>query len=242
MTACLASVRSLQEARVVADAGVPWIDLKEPAAGALGAVPRAVLLDVAAEWSGRRTLSATIGDCWEMPAEIPGRVRAVAEAGLDYAKVGLFARRPHPSLLAALEEACRASCGVIAVCFAEAPPTAADVDALAATGLAGLMLDTANKHGPGLCELLPQPALQAFVAAVKKRRLLCGLAGRLSLPDLPGLLPLGADYLGFRGALCAGRGREAAVDLGAAARVAAMFKIEPESRAHGALPEDGYAL
>lgn len=242
MTACLASVRSLAEANLVAGVGVPWIDLKEPSAGALGAVPRAVLLEVAAEWGGRRTLSATIGDCWEMPVEIPGRVQAVAEAGLNYAKVGLFAHRPGTSLLAALEEACRAPCGVIAVCFAEAPPTAADVDALAATGLAGLMLDTANKQGPGLCQLLAQPALQVFVSRVKARGLLCGLAGRLAPSDVPALLPLGADYLGFRGALSGGLGREATVEHAAAARVAAMFRIEPESRAHCALLQDGYAL
>ena len=39
MTRLLASVRDMAEARLVADCGVPWIDLKEPAAGALGAVP-----------------------------------------------------------------------------------------------------------------------------------------------------------------------------------------------------------
>ena len=48
MTACLASVRSLEEANLVAAAGVPWIDLKDPASGALGAVSPAVMREVAA--------------------------------------------------------------------------------------------------------------------------------------------------------------------------------------------------
>ena len=82
MTACLASVRSLAEANLVAAAGVPWIDLKDPASGALGAVSPAVMHEVATRWRGHRTLSATVGDCWEQPGDIEGRVRAVAEAAL----------------------------------------------------------------------------------------------------------------------------------------------------------------
>lgn len=224
MTACLASVRSLEEAGIVAAAGVPWIDLKEPAAGALGAVPEAVLHEVAAVWRGRRILSATIGDCWNLPHEIPGRVQAVVDAGLDYAKVGIFAQRPSVALLDALHGACAAGARTIAVCFAESPPDAQDIATLAGCGLAGLMLDTAYKQGPALCELLPTSALQAFVYEVKARNLLCGLAGRLALADVPALLPLGADYLGFRSALCAARGREAAIDSVAAAQVVAMFR------------------
>lgn len=240
MTACLGSVRSLQEAAVIAAAGVPWIDLKEPAAGALGAVSHVVLREVATAWCGHRTLSATIGDCWDTPDVIPTRVQAVAAAGLDYAKVGLFAQRPGQLLLGALADACRATCGVIAVCFAEAPPTAADLDALAATGLAGLMLDTADKQGPGLCQLLPLPALQAFVSSVKSRGLLCGLAGRLALSDVPVLLPLGADYLGFRGALCGGSGREAAVDHNAALQLVNLFGVAGQPPPRGALLQEGF--
>lgn len=223
MTACLASVRSLAEANLVAAAGVAWIDLKEPAAGALGAVPASVLDEVAAAWRGRRILSATIGDCWETSDQIPSRVRAVAQAGLDYAKVGLFAQRPSLALLAAMGRASAMGTKVIAVCFAEAPPDANDIARLADCGLAGLMLDTASKEGPPLCELLPTADLRVFVQAVKARGLLCGLAGRLSLSDIPDLLPLGADYLGFRSALCGGLGREAAVDGEAARRLVARF-------------------
>jgi uncharacterized protein (UPF0264 family) len=37
---------------------------------------------------------------------------------------------------------------------------------------------------------------------VKSRQLICGLAGSLRLDDVPQLLQLQPDYLGFRGALC----------------------------------------
>ena len=57
----LASVRSLAEARLALAGEVDVIDLKEPSAGALGAVP----LDVARDVAGlqpRPVVSATIGD------------------------------------------------------------------------------------------------------------------------------------------------------------------------------------
>ena len=46
MIRMLASVRDLDEARIVFDAGVDLIDLKQPADGALGALPPEVISEV----------------------------------------------------------------------------------------------------------------------------------------------------------------------------------------------------
>ena len=223
MSSVLASVRSLAEAGIVAACGVPWIDLKEPAAGALGAVPPDVIADVVAAYGTSHTVSATIGDCWHEPATIPARVAAIARTGAHYAKVGLYAQDIPGTLREALRAATRQGCGVIAVCFAEAPPRETDVQALAELGLAGIMLDTAHKTGPGLTELISLPAVADFVSAVVGRGLLCGLAGRLTVADVPNLRPLGADYLGFRSALCVRENRVAAVSEAAVGALCALF-------------------
>lgn len=223
MSSVLASVRSLAEADIVAACGVPWIDLKEPASGALGAVPGGVIAEVVAAYGASHTVSATIGDCWDEPATIPVRVAEVARTGAHYAKVGLYARDLSDALREALRAATRQGCGVIAVCFAESPPRMADVQLLAALGLAGVMLDTARKAGPGLTELMTLPGVGAFVGAVAEHGLLCGLAGRLTLADVPRLRPLGADYLGFRSALCASENRVAAVSEHAVRALCAQF-------------------
>jgi dihydroneopterin aldolase len=44
--------------------------------------------------------------------------------------------------------------------------------------------------------------LQTFVKQAKSYGLLAGLAGSLKASDIPPLLQLEPDYLGFRGALC----------------------------------------
>ncbi|MSQ66675.1 MAG: hypothetical protein EXR83_00570 [Gammaproteobacteria bacterium] len=223
MTAMLASVRSLAEAQVVAACGVPWIDLKEPADGALGAVPLAVVRAVVGQFGATHILSATIGDCWENPAVMPARVAALAATGVAYAKIGLAGQRPTPALLAALALATTGPCGVIAVCFAEAPPTLADLRQLAATGIAGIMLDTARKEGPGLGALLERAQLQGFVRGVAGLGLLCGLAGRLAAAEVPALLGLAPDYLGFRSALCVHAQRVATVEAAQVQALCALF-------------------
>lgn len=216
MTAMLASVRSLAEACLVADCGVDWIDLKEPALGALGAVEPGVIADVARHLGAHFRISATIGDCWDTPAVISARVLATQRAGAEYVKVGAYAAHPSPALLAALKAACASAARVIVVCFAESPPAAAALVALAATGIEGVMLDTANKQGPGLRGLMSASALQAFTDEARRLGLLSGLAGRLALDDIGPLLQHAPDYLGFRGALCGAAERTGTLD---AARV-----------------------
>jgi len=236
MTALLASVRSLAEARLVAAGGADWIDLKEPAAGALGAVAPATVAAVARAYGATHRISATIGDCWETPAVIPARVAAMRDAGAQYVKVGAYAADPAPALLDALSAACALPARVIVVCFAERAPRAGDLERLAATGIVGVMLDTADKHGARLTELLAPDALAAFVRAARGLGLLSGLAGRLRADDLPALLTTAPDYLGFRGALCDGDLRAADIDparVTQLVRRVAAASITTEELSHG---------
>ena len=54
--------------------------------------------------------------------------------------------------------------------------------------------------------------------------LLAGLAGRLKVADIAGLVGCGADYLGFRSALCAAGERRAPLDERAFAAVRAALR------------------
>ncbi|HMM77771.1 MAG TPA: (5-formylfuran-3-yl)methyl phosphate synthase [Gammaproteobacteria bacterium] len=236
MTALLASVRSLAEARLVAAGGADWIDLKEPAAGALGAVAPETVTAVARAYGATHRISATIGDCWDRPEVIPARVAMMSAAGAQYVKIGAYAADPAPDLLAALRAACALPARVILVCFAERAPQAMALEALAATGLAGVMLDTAVKDGPRLTELIAPDARAAFVRTARGLGLLSGLAGRLRADDVPALREAAPDYLGFRGALCSGGAREADIDparVRALARRLARAAIPAEEDIHG---------
>jgi dihydroneopterin aldolase len=70
------------------------------------------------------------------------------------------------------------------------------------------MLDTAHKTGKTLREWRTGKELADFVSRGRHSGLLTGLAGSLGREDIPPLLEIGPDYLGFRGALCADCNRE----------------------------------
>ena len=69
-------------------------------------------------------------------------------------------------------------------------------------GFHGAMIDTADKQSGPLRKVISKEILQSFITQCRQEQLFCGLAGSLSLADIPYLTTLNPDYLGFRGALC----------------------------------------
>src|SRR5688572_3789506 len=106
MTQMLASVTGIDEAEIAIAGGADIIDLKDPAAGALGAVSLEVIAQTVAALAGRRATSAVCGDLPMQPDVLGARAGEIASAGVDFVKVGFF-----PSPAAA---ACAASLAPVA--------------------------------------------------------------------------------------------------------------------------------
>lgn len=228
MSLLLSSVRNTTEAAVALRAGTDWLDVKEPRNGALGAADPAVVRAVVRLTAGRVPVSATIGDTWETPWAIAPAVAEAAATGVDYVKVGVAAGIDDGGVAEALRQCAERVRGVIVVWMAERLPPDALLDAVANAGVAGMMLDTAVKDGPALTALMTPRELAAFVERVHGHGLLCGLAGRLEVSDIPALIDCGADYLGFRSALCAAGSREQHLDAAAFAHVRSALTRSPE--------------
>jgi uncharacterized protein (UPF0264 family) len=201
-------VRDLNEARIVARAGVDLIDLKEPAQGALGGL---AVADIAAIVTALRAeapgtpVSATIGD-WpaEAIALIERQVRRVEATGVDVVKVGIEPGPAAADLVDALGALRRGGCPLVPVLLADAPIDDALLDRILAQDFAAVMLDTADKRGGTLLQRQPAARLAALIGRVRAHGALSGLAGALRLSDLPALQRLAPDFAGFRSAVCAG--------------------------------------
>lgn len=215
----LASVTDLHEMELARAGGADIVDLKQPAFGALGAWSPQALTAAVMLWNawgeqlgpaGRPALSATVGDQPMVPGIIRTAAEQVAGTGVPLVKVGLFVS-PHANecieALAPLASRVR----LIGVLFADEAPDFAVLAALGRAGFAGVMIDTADKKAGSLTEHLDPLTLGQFVAEARRHGLMTGLAGSLRLDDIPALLGVGADYLGFRGALCEG-GRTGTLD------------------------------
>jgi hypothetical protein len=108
--------------------------------------------------------------------------------------------------------------GVVAVAYADAEPVAAFVDIAARAGATGVLLDTAEKAGPGLRGLIAPAALARWVSAAHDAGLLVAMAGKLTADDLAFVRDAGADIAGVRGAACEG-GRTGRVSADKVARL-----------------------
>jgi uncharacterized protein (UPF0264 family) len=202
MTGMLASVNSAVEALLVLSADVDIIDLKQPALGALGALDISTIKQIVAGIDGRCPVSATIGDLPVRPDPVFKSVKAMAETGVDYIKIGFFPGDNWSGTVNKLSALTGQNLALIAVLFADTQPDLSIMSLLKDAGFSGVMLDTMNKQKGSLTQMMAKKEIAHFVKQAKARQLLCGLAGSLRMEDIPELIPYQADYLGFRGALC----------------------------------------
>jgi uncharacterized protein (UPF0264 family) len=226
VTGLLASAASEAEAALALEGGADIIDLKDPAAGALGALPLPEIRAAVRRVAARQTLSATIGDHVSDPVSAAAAVASTAAAGVDLVKVGFFAGSDHRAMAGALSVEAAKGTRVVAVLFADQDPDFSLVGRLAGCGFAGVMLDTADKAGGSLRRCFDDARLGRFVEAARRLGLLSGLAGSLGPGDVAPLIGLGPDYLGFRGALCGRGGRKGGIDPGRLREMAALFRAQ----------------
>jgi (5-formylfuran-3-yl)methyl phosphate synthase len=103
--------------------------------------------------------------------------------------------------------------------FAYEKPDFALLAKLGKLGFKGAMLDTCDKTRGRLIAHLEVVQLNQFCSQCRALNLMSGLAGSLEAPDVPRLLLVRPDVLGFRGALCHARDRHGAIDPHAVALI-----------------------
>jgi len=234
MVKLLASVDGVNEAGIALRGNADIVDLKNPTDGALGALPAQLVREVMGFIGGRKPVSAVCGNLPMDPATVLQAVETYAATGVDYVKVGLL---PEAGAAACIRAAARLAAGgkLVAVLFVDREPDFELLPLLVENGWHGVMLDTADKSTGGLLRKLTIDRIASFVGQARGLGLKVGLAGSLEEPDVPRLLPLEPDFLGFRGALCAG-GRDSSIDEDALRRIRAL--IPEEVKGNGAASAD----
>ncbi|MBP0588485.1 (5-formylfuran-3-yl)methyl phosphate synthase [Paraburkholderia sp. LEh10] len=209
MIRMLASVRNLDEARDAASAGADLIDLKEPGAGALGAVSAPSIADIVQSLRAehpRLPISAAIGDLRPGDhASLEYRASQAGRCGVDYVKAGV------PADSASFDIACRTLSYMRGLHWNMVPVLLVDngldlrvVEHACELRFAGVMVDTASKKRGNLFQCVPLAALDSMVQIARVHDVMPGLAGALLSKHVPLIRALGPEIAGFRTALCDG--------------------------------------
>jgi uncharacterized protein (UPF0264 family) len=211
----LVSVRNAEEAAAALAGGADVIDAKEPSAGTLGAVPAQVFREIRTLVGDARPVTAALGDATDAAAT-ERAAREAASAGARFVKVGFAGIEDTTTIagiLAAAVFGSRAASvektGVVAVAYADAVRvhSAAFDDVLQVSSLSGaegVLVDTADKRGPGLRQLVTPETLARWVADAHDAGMFIAVAGKLTADDLSFVRDSGADIAGVRGAACEG--------------------------------------
>ena len=215
----LVSVRDAEEAEEALAGGAEVIDVKDPARGSLGAADPATVAAVARAVGRRAPWTMAAGELAAGVVALGAWLEAVGSAvpsgaaGPAAVKVGLagMARRPWRDELAQVHALLPAGCMHVAVAYADfdrvdapSPP-----DVIAAAGRIGcgmLLIDTADKRGPGLLGLLSPHVIGGWVADARRHGLGVALAGRVAIEEIRLAVTCGPDLVALRSAVCSNAG------------------------------------
>ncbi len=201
----LVSVRDSREARICLDAGVDWIDLKEPTAGSLGMPSLDVAEQVAEILQDFPRRSVALGELHELSER--AHVQRLSEL-FSIVKVGLSRMGTDihwPDKLRQLSESLRAT--LVPVIYADwtqsAAPSPDDVVRWAADHESPyILVDTFFKDGRRLLDHLDFNQLSTMCQGARGAGIQVVLAGSLAVVDLPRLMELPCTAVAIRGAVC----------------------------------------
>ncbi|MGC4005164.1 MAG: (5-formylfuran-3-yl)methyl phosphate synthase [Pirellulales bacterium] len=209
MTKLLISVQDLAEAHIAFEAGAAIIDVKDPGRGSLGAGPAAIRRAIGSTFGDVACLSAACGELLEWNPVDP-RVAVDDWRGYRYAKLGLsgvISYAQWRTQWLSWRNRLPGFVEPVMVVYADGDrcdaPTAEETLQFAAEcGCRMAMVDTFDKHGPGLTDLWTTEGVRLFVERTHSLGMACVLAGSLTLDDVPALRTCAADLLAVRGAVC----------------------------------------
>jgi uncharacterized protein (UPF0264 family) len=219
----LVSVRSAAEAEVALVGGAHLIDVKEPRNGSLGRADESVIREVIRQVTGRRPVSAALGELCESPQEPGSPGLAYAKWGLSgcggrndwrrqLAEAGLRLKRKYPG------------CRPVAVAYvdwrrAEAPGVEEVCEFALHNRWGAVLFDTWAKDGTTLLDWLPFTEIVQWCNRCRAANVQVALAGSLGLEQIQTLHSAAPDWFAVRGAVCQGRRRESEIDATAVRRL-----------------------
>jgi dihydroneopterin aldolase len=198
MTKMLASVADAREAAIAAEGGADILDFD--LAGLLeGEGLSKEARRLAGGGKDRCSVWLSFGDWPGEEGMVASKFRASASFGAEAIRV---AAPPHEAGRQAIRaELAGVTVPVVAVLRAEEKPDPVVLHTLFDEGFSGVFLDLSEGSQGRLLDHLAPARLAEFVTRGRALGLTVSFAGSLEAPDVPRLLSLGPDILGFRSAL-----------------------------------------
>lgn len=217
----LISPRTIEEARIVINNQIDYIDCKNPEEGSLGANFPWIIKEMKGliPSNSPQLLSATIGDFPNLPGSASLAALGAAVSGADIIKVGLKGPKDEKSAIKLMKNVVKAvkdyndKTKVVTAGYADqsrmnSSPEFMKLPIIASeSGSDIVMLDTYIKDNKGLFDFLTIDQLIQFKHEAELYDLEVALAGNLRKKDIPLIYDVSPNIIGVRSAVCEGYDR-----------------------------------
>lgn len=204
----LVSVQNAGEAQLAMAGGADWIDVKRPAAGALGMARIDDMLGVICTVADRLPISVALGELAEWNSfEAIGKMPVTGVAAVKVGLAGcgdqpdwsskwaeLAAKLPSGVPLAAVHYADWQTCG--------SPAPEAILEAAGEIDGRLLLIDTFDKSAGRLFDYMSNNSLGELFSRARDRGMTCAAAGSLAADEFETAIGAGANIVAVRGAAC----------------------------------------
>ncbi len=217
----LISPRTIEEAKIVIDNRIEYIDCKNPEEGSLGAnfpwIIRGMKNLIPTDSS--QLLSAAIGDFPNLPGSASLAALGAAFSGADIIKIGLKGPKDEEVAIKLMKKVVKAvkdyneNIKIVTAGYADRTRMSSSPEFLSIPTIASesgsdiAMLDTFIKDELGLFDFLTVDQIIQFRNKANGLGLEIALAGNLRKKDIPLLINISPDIIGVRSVVCEGYDR-----------------------------------
>lgn len=208
MIKLLGSIKNTFEAKLVKDLNFDITDIKNVGDGALGYVGDLSAMEISNILKGK-IISVTAGN-FHHPGtdEIIERLILLDKLNISYIKIGFFDKSYLQEHQYFLQSTSKYSIKKIGVLFADLEYDDEDLSKIFCLNYDGFMIDTINKSSGSSINILEKSFINSFIRICRLNNKLSGISGSLSTDNVHEVMKFNSDFVGFRGALCSGFGRD----------------------------------
>ncbi len=226
-TKFLISLKKIEEISNEVIEEVDILDLKNPLKGAIGAWELNNIKRVISIHKNNIAISATLGDVFG-DKEFLIKLKKFDCLGLDFIKFGLLSI-DQTNLFEKLTmiESKVFKTNLVCVVFVDIKNNLNlvnnNLDYFFRCGVKNILLDTFCKKNGDLLNFCKKDYLRKFISKCKKNNIQIGLAGGLTEIQVPLILKLNPDIVGFRSAICKSNKRTSSIDINKIKKLSGYF-------------------
>ena len=205
------------------------IDLKDPSRGSIGSWKLSEIRKVIKLYKSKIIISATLGDIFDNKRFL-NKLEKFDELNLDFIKFGLLSHNCNSlydkiKLISLKKYKTDLVCVIFADKDEKLKKTKNKISHIKDYGINHILLDTFVKINGDIFDFCDIEDIEDFINLCKEYKIKIGIAGGLKEYQIPSIINLSPDIIGFRSAVCENRSRTGMIQKKKLKKISSYFRV-----------------